>query len=364
MPASLNRFFVYTSTSMKNRLFYRNIRAGEQLDIFFISAIGSLLLTRAFLHLTGYPQIGGEGLNIAHMLPGGLLMAAAVVLNLSFIGLYVQRVAAFVGGIGFGLFIDELGKFITHDNNYFYEPAIGIIYAVFVVLYLTFNFLSRKQKFTSREYQLNALLHLEEAVLRDMDPQERHRALVLLMHADHRSAITRQLEDLVNNVELVPENKPGVISKILNRLDGIYASLWQGRATRRAAQVFFVVETAVFVLAISWGIFNNLDDIATVLRGAASYDLWLFAGQFISSIVAASFAIDGALLLKRSRPLAFEQFRRATLINLLLTEFFIFSRIEFAALPGFFFNVIVLLFITYVIHEERRLIASQRSYRS
>ncbi len=348
---------------MRLRLFYRNIRAGEQLDLFFISAIGSLLLVRAFLHLTGYPQIGGDTLHIAHMLPGGLLMAAASVLNLAFIGLHIQRAAALVGGIGFGLFIDELGKFITHDNNYFYEPAVGIIYAIFVILYLTFNFLGRKQKFTSREYQLNALLHLEEAILHDMDPHERHRAQVLLMHADHRSTITRQLEDLMNSVELVPEGKPSLLSRILGRLDSLYASLWQSRATRRAAQIFFIVETAVFVLAVSGGIYNNVDDIDTVLSGAVSYDLWLFVGQFVSAMVAALYAINGALLLRRSRPLAFEQFRRATLVNLLLTEFFIFSRIEFAALPGFFFNVAVLLFISYVIHQERRLIATQRSYR-
>jgi len=46
---------------------------------------------------------------------------------------------ALFGGIGFGLFIDEVGKFVTKDNDYFYEPAISIMYVLFLMIW----FLSR-----------------------------------------------------------------------------------------------------------------------------------------------------------------------------------------------------------------------------
>ncbi len=338
-----------------NLPFYRNIRAREHLDIFLIAAAASVLLIRAFLHLADYPQIGGDDLHIAHMLWGGLLMATGIVVSVAFIGLHAQRISALVGGIGFGVFIDELGKFITSDNDYFYRPAIGLIYAIFVILYLTFNFLSRTQKYSSKEYQLNALTQLEEAILHDLDIHEKRRAQELLSKADHRSPITQHLEQIINSVALVPESPPNWFRRQLTRLDLFYTNQWRKRSTRRAVRAFFVIETIVFVLAVMYGIYNNISDITTVLAGDVSYDFWLYIGQFISSAVAAGFAIEGAFLLTRSRMKAFEMFRRATMINLLLTQFFIFSRIEFEALAGFFFNLAILFFIIYVLHQEERL---------
>ena len=137
--------------------FIRNLDAGQLLETFLVSAVAAFLGVRFFLGVTGYPRLGGGGLHIAHMLWGGALMVAAVILLLSYLGQRIRRAAAVLAGLGFGLFIDELGKFITSDNNYFYRPAIALIYVVFVLLFLWWRSLERQPVWCSRLKRATAL---------------------------------------------------------------------------------------------------------------------------------------------------------------------------------------------------------------
>src|ERR1700687_3584082 len=86
--------------------FTRNLDAGQLLETFLVSAVAAFLGVRFFLGVTGYPRLGGGGLHISHMLWGGALMVAAVLLLLGYLGERIRRAAAVLAGIGFGLFID------------------------------------------------------------------------------------------------------------------------------------------------------------------------------------------------------------------------------------------------------------------
>src|SRR5690348_8702951 len=86
--------------------------AARYLRAFAFAGIGTVLLTRAYLGVTGYPRLGEGSLHIAHVLWGGLLMVVAIGLATVLYGHTARVTGAIVGGVGFGLFLDEVGKFL------------------------------------------------------------------------------------------------------------------------------------------------------------------------------------------------------------------------------------------------------------
>ena len=74
----------------------RDAEAPLLLESFFVAAVASFLGIRWFLGITGYPRIGSNGIHIAHMLWGGLLMLLALMLLLAFLDRWVQHLAAVI----------------------------------------------------------------------------------------------------------------------------------------------------------------------------------------------------------------------------------------------------------------------------
>ena len=77
-----------------SRPFIRSLEGHNLLEIFFSTAVISVLGIRFFLALTGYPQLSGRGLHIAHVLLGGLLLMLALLIALAYINksaLYVAE---------------------------------------------------------------------------------------------------------------------------------------------------------------------------------------------------------------------------------------------------------------------------------
>lgn len=151
----------------------RRERGERYLLLTLLSFAASVALTRLFLELTGYPQIGGGELHIAHVLWGGLLLFSAALLPLIFANRWVYVVGSLLAGAGVGLFIDEVGKFITQTNDYFHPAAAPIVYAFFLLTVLIYLQVRRPAAREARDELYIALDGLQEVLDRDLEPSER-----------------------------------------------------------------------------------------------------------------------------------------------------------------------------------------------
>ena len=181
-----------------------NADMGRLHETFLVAAVSTILIIRTQLWLTNYPQLGGNGLHIAHLLWGGLFMVITIGLLLSLLGRRPRLPAAVLGGIGFGFFIDELGKFITSDNDYFFKPAAGVIYIVFVGLFLVSRQVQRKRRLSEADLLRNAIERIGGATHGNFDADDRARAIEMLDGVEQSNPMVGPLRDLVERLEAAP----------------------------------------------------------------------------------------------------------------------------------------------------------------
>ncbi|HEY43987.1 MAG TPA: hypothetical protein G4O11_08410 [Anaerolineae bacterium] len=199
---------------------------GERYLLFtLLSFAASVALTRLFLELTGYPQIGGGELHIAHVLWGGLLLFGAALLPLIFANRWVYVVGSLLAGAGVGLFIDEVGKFITQSNDYFHPSAAPIVYAFFLLSVMIYLQVRRPAAREARDELYHALDGLQEVLDRDLEPSERLTLKVRLRKIadnDRHPDLARLAESLLEylaseEVHMAPES-PSILDRLLESL--------------------------------------------------------------------------------------------------------------------------------------------------
>lgn len=332
----------------------RNIDAGDLIESFLVAAVTSLLGVRFYLSLTGYPKVGFglPGLHIAHMLWGGLFMLIAILLILNFLNKPILRISAIIGGLGFGLFIDELGKFITHDSNYFFQPTIVFLYVIFILLFLLVRMVEKHQIYTQKEYLMNALEMLEEAVLGDMNTDEKKLTLSLLRKSDSDDPVVIGLKALMKNIEAVPI-KESTFAKIRRIPRSLYHSLIASRWFTRILVWFFVGKSIISLFSIPT-LFVFLQTNINLLSQRKIAELsFIQSGEVVFSTLSSMFVLLGVGLIGRSRLHAYQMFKRSILVTIFFTQFFIFYREQLSAVIGLFFNIIILLGLQYAITEEQ-----------
>ena len=154
------------------RRFVKRYRAEQYMLTLLVGFALSVSLTRFFLALTGYPQLGNATLHIAHLLWGGLLLFIATLLLMLLDHRRVVWFGAVLSGVGVGLFIDEVGKFITRSNDYFYPMAAPIVYAFFLLTVLIYLLARRPSSRDPRAEMYRVLDLLKEVLDRDLNESE------------------------------------------------------------------------------------------------------------------------------------------------------------------------------------------------
>lgn len=324
------------------RLFaVRRLDAGQLLDIFLLSAITCLLVIRLFLYLTDYPQIGNDTLHIAHMLWGGLGMLAAIIVLIAFPTRVAARVAALIGGLGFGAFIDELGKFITSDNDYFFQPTIGIIYLIFIALYLAFRELEGMRPSQTTDL-INAIEMTKEAALRAMGVADRERALALLGRCDQRDPLVRGLTVTLRGYEGVATGPPGLGKRMRAAMVRFYKRLIAWRLFGGA-----IVTVAVVIALVGLG-----TAVAAVWEDRIADYTFSDWGSIASAVVSGILVLLGVLQYRRSRLRAYRLFDGSVLVGIFVGQFFSFLQQELAAIGGLLFLLLCHGVLRYLIDQE------------
>ena len=344
----------------KRRL-VRRYYAERYVLVTIISFALSVSLTRFFLNIAGYPQIGGSSLHIAHVLWGGLLLFIGGLFPLIFANKRAFDLSAAFSGVGVGLFIDEVGKFITRDYDYFFPAAAPIIYVFFLLVLLVLLLLRRSKSEDLRASLYHVIERYEEILEGDLSKLEQEQMMrslqsALVQENDPRlAAIAADLLDYLKEQEqnLVP-HRPDFLEK--------YAVAWLNLERKVfSRQRFFKILTFSWMF---WGILTLVHPLFALLSVQSVVEFsGLLGSLLVSDLLAADLSItgvirlageaSGGLLLLAAALLGFER-RAAAAVNaailglvLMLAVFniFMFYYDQFSAI---FYAVIqfLLLFVT------------------
>lgn len=335
--------------------FIRTVAFGQLQDTFLVAAVTTILLIRLQLWATNYPKLGGGNLHIAHLLWGGLLMLIAIGLLLTVLGRRWRQPAAVVAGAGFGFFIDEVGKFVTSNNNYFFKPSAAIIYITFICLYLIARWLRERRSLSPAEYLANALDIYSDGAVRGLTTAEKEQSLRLLAKAqDH--PLAAPLRGLVESTRQVPSPSRSfptrVAADLRNGYEHVCDEIWFQRIVIGLFAAFAVFAAAA-VLAIVIGLIAgalgldiNIDLKLTVAQG----------GEIGADIAATALVWTGIVRLLTHRKLAaYRLFEYALLVELFVGQTFSYIDKSFGATWGFLLCLGLLITLRYMIRQEVRL---------
>jgi len=353
----------HSQNLLLNRTPIQNSHTSRYLLLTLLSFAFSVSATRLFLNITGFPQLGGGNLHIAHVLWGGLLLFIAGLLPLILANNWALNLSAIISGLGIGLFIDEVGKFITANNDYFYASAAPIIYAFFLLTVLVFVQLRSRHKPSPRSTMYSVLTDLKEVLDQDLSQDEKDALLTRL------NPIAEQKEEIELSrlakvlIDFLSSSDTRIVPKIPTLLDRIQAGWITFEAKRLTRKNLKAIIVVMLLLWSVWAIFYPVGFILSsrtpaqlqafiqswlsdrLIRNASGFN-WVEARVFIEGATGVVAIVAAVFLLAKKEKfgltLAYlDMLVVLTVVNLVVFYFDQFSTILFA-IPQFILLILII----------------------
>lgn len=336
---------------------------------FLIMLLGfgiSVVATRLFLEATGYPQVGNSVLHIAHAVWGGLLQFIAICILLVYANRWRYPLSAAIGGVGVGLFIDEIGKFITQSNDYFFPFAAPIIYASLVLVALLYLHMRRSRPSQPVRTSLYwALDQLKDVLDEDFDETERAVVVANLREAlagemtPQLRQFTVSMLELVQNAPVIKPPQPTLVHRLLAWLSDVNDRY----VTRERLRIFLiawffiaslgglVVLVVQLLVLTNPGLLNEYvaDLIFTDALTSPLVVQWIIIHSMIVGVVGALMFISAVLLLFRREALAIRLVRSTLIVQLTVVNLLAFYFNQFAMV----LSVLLTIMVFFAVEEYR-----------
>jgi hypothetical protein len=296
-----------------------------------LAAVVTVLLTRLALSETGYPKVGVSKLHIAHALWGGALMLLALVLQLTLVGPRLRDVTSVVGGVGFGLFIDEVGKLVGKTGGYFYKPAAAIMYVIFVALLVLAQLLLPAERMGPGDRLANVALIASTHLRRGLTTRQREQAEALVRD----QAGTAEHAAVLGLLDACPYH--------LSRFAGLsrHGGRWAIRVREGIEARNWLWLVAVVALGLQSGAGVLLLESLGIDRTALGYTEVDSILPVVSSSLSLALTAAGVLAFRWNRLLAYRLFAGSLLVSMLVTQVFVFAEYQFFGLYSLAANAIV-----------------------
>ncbi len=230
-------------------------------------------------------------------------MMLALVFGWLFLGPTMRITSIVLGGIGFGLFLDEVGKFVTKDNDYFYGPSAEIMYLLVVLILIIARVVRDFRAPTVAEALANAASIAADGVAHGLPKRRRQQAHEFLSFAGDRGADSTVITTIATMLDAsvdTPDRLMALRHRGAALIPGFLRSPWWANFFGWMLALSSLL--TVVIGALGWALRNrDLGEVEIYLEISRNEKAaWIL---FVSGIITAALALPAMIARRRTTKL-------------------------------------------------------------